>query len=113
MAGVVDQALAKIDGADLGVAPNFFGRSFSNQSAAIKHKDSIGVLEHDVHIVLSKENADRFFPRDACGQPHQLDALARRHARGRLIHSKSFRSIASARARSSGLWSPYGESPHV
>ena len=69
MAGVVNQALAKIDGADLGVAPNFFGRSFSNQSAAIKHQDSIGVLEHDVHIVLSKENADRFFPRDARGQP--------------------------------------------
>ena len=51
------------------------------------------MLEHHVHVVLGEEHADRFFPRDLRGQPHQLDALARRHAGGRLVHQQKFRLV--------------------
>ena len=46
------------------------------------------MFEHHVHVVLGEEHADRFLPRDPGGQPHQLDALARRHAGGRLVHQQ-------------------------
>ena len=51
------------------------------------------MLEHDVHIVLGEEHADRFFARDARGEPHQFDALARRHAGGRLVHQQQLRLV--------------------
>src|SRR3984893_12377465 len=43
--------------------------------------------------MLGEENADRFFTGNARGEPHQFDALARRHARSRLIHQEKFWSI--------------------
>ena len=48
------------------------------------------MFEHHVHVVLGEQHADRFFARDAGGEPHQLDALARRHAGGRLVHQQKF-----------------------
>ena len=51
------------------------------------------MLEHHVHVVLGEENADRLFPGNARGQPHQLDAFARRHAGGRLIHQQQLRLV--------------------
>ena len=46
------------------------------------------MLEHHVHVVLGEEHTNRFFARDARRQPHQFDALARRHAGGRLVHQQ-------------------------
>ena len=46
------------------------------------------MLEHHVHVVLGEEHADRLFARDPRRQPHQFDALARRHAGGRLVHQQ-------------------------
>ena len=46
------------------------------------------MLEHDVHVVLGEEHADRLLARDPRGEPHQFDALARRHTGGRLIHQQ-------------------------
>ena len=51
------------------------------------------MFEHHVHVVLGEEHADRFFPRDLRGEPHQLDALARRHAGGRLVHQQQLRLV--------------------
>ncbi len=90
MARVVDQPLAEIDGANLRVAPDFFRRALGDQAAAVEHQDAVGMFEHHVHVVLGEQHADGFFPRDPGGQPHQLDALARRHAGGRLIHQQKF-----------------------
>ena len=88
MTCVVDKTFAEIDGADLRIAADFLGRTFGDQAAAIQHKNTVGMFEHHVHVVLGEENADRFFAGDARGEPHQFDPLARRHARGRLVHQQ-------------------------
>ncbi len=64
MARVIDQPVAEIDGAHLWIAPDFFWRAFGDQAATIEHKDTLGMLEHHVHVVLGKQHADRFFARD-------------------------------------------------
>ena len=51
------------------------------------------MLEHHVHVVLGKQHADRLLAGNARGQPHQLDALARRHPGGRLVHQQQFRLV--------------------
>jgi hypothetical protein len=48
------------------------------------------VFEHDIHVVLGEEHPDRFLLGDLRGEPHQLDAFARRHAGGRLVHQEQF-----------------------
>src|SRR3984893_9118627 len=90
MAGIINEAFAEIDRAYLRVAPHFLRRAFRDQVAAIEHEDTVGVLEYDVHVMFGEENADRFLLGDLRGEPHQLDALARRHAGGGLIHQKQF-----------------------
>ena len=65
VAGVIDQPLAEIDGADLRVAPDLLGRAFGDQAAAIEHQDAVGVFEHHVHVVLGEQHADRLFAGDA------------------------------------------------
>ena len=59
MAGVINQALAEIEGANLRITPDLLGRAFRHQAAAIEHEDAIGVLftEHDMDVVF--EHADR------------------------------------------------------
>ena len=88
MAGVIDEALAKIDRAHFRVAADLRRRSLRDQAAAVEHQDAVGMLEHDVHVVLGEEHADRLLARDLRRQSHQFDALARRHARGRLVHQQ-------------------------
>ena len=93
MARVVDQALAEIDGAHLRVAADLFRRALGDQAAAVEHEDAVGMLEHHVHVVLGEEHADRLLAGDARGEPHQFDALARRHAGGRLVHQQQLRLV--------------------
>ena len=88
--GIVKQALAEIDRLHLRIAAHLGGRALGDQRAAVEHDDAVGMLEHHVHVVLGEEHADRFLPRDLRGQPHQGDALARRHAGGRLVHQQQF-----------------------
>ena len=51
------------------------------------------MFEHHVHVVLGEQHADRLLARDLRGEPHQLDALARRHAGGRLVHQQQLRLV--------------------
>ena len=116
MPGIIDKALSEIDGADLRVAPNFFGRAFRYQCAAIEHQDAVGMFEHHVHVVLGEENADRFFPRDLRGEVRLGVLLNRRRGRreergATLVRRRSCRvrprldaaALASPRVRASSL----------
>src|SRR5262245_15873331 len=88
MPRVVDQPFAEIYRAHLRVGANLLGRAFGDQAAAVEHGDAVGMFEHHVHVMFGEEHADCLLPRNLGGQPHQLDALARRHAGGRLVHQQ-------------------------
>ena len=51
------------------------------------------MLENHIHVVLGEEYANRLLARDPRGEPHQLGALARSHAGGRLVHQEQLRLV--------------------
>lgn len=93
VAGIVDEALAEIDCLHLRISAHLRRRALGDQGPAVEHDDAVGMLEHHVHVVLGEKHADRLLPRDARGQPHQIDALARRHAGRRLVHQQQLRLV--------------------
>ena len=93
MPRIVDQALAEIDRRTCGLPRTSAGVPSAIRRAAVEHEDAVGMFEHDVHVVLGEEHADRLLARDLRREPHQLDALARRHAGGRLVHQQQLRLV--------------------
>jgi hypothetical protein len=74
-----------------GVATDRLGVAVGDQPAARHHHDAVGEGEHHVHGVLSEKHGDAALDDKGLHQGDQVVALARRHARGRLVHEQQAR----------------------
>src|SRR6516164_667549 len=82
------RAAAEVDLLHARIVAHRSRRTVGDQLAARQHEDAVGVREDDVHAVLGEEDADRLLAREPARERHQLVALARRHAGGRLVHQQ-------------------------
>ena len=64
---MIGQALAQIDGLNLGVASDLLRLSLGDQPAVGQNEDSVRVAENDVHVMLGEEDAKIARPRDLGG----------------------------------------------
>src|SRR5687768_4587215 len=67
------------------------GRAFGEHAALVHHGDARGHGEHHRHVVLGEHARHAELERHAAHQPDGLEALLRRHARGRLVEQQQAR----------------------